>query len=118
MRCTLGVDVGTSSTKGVLVTADGTIIATATRAHEVSRPRTGWVEMDGDRWWDEFVAIAAELLHAVPEAEVAGVGVSGMGPCILLADEEDRPVRPAILSGVYTRSTAHIERLTAELGAD
>lgn len=118
MRCTLGVDVGTSSTKGVLVTADGTIIATATRAHEVSRPRTGWVEMDGDLWWEEFVAIAAELLRAVPDAEVAGVGVSGMGPCILLADEEDRPVRPAILYGVDTRSTAQIDRLTAELGAD
>lgn len=116
MRCTLGVDIGTSSSKGVLVDADGAIVATATRSHEVSRPRAGWVEMDGDVWWDEFVALARELLAAVPDAEVAGVGVSGMGPCILLADEEDRPVRPAILYGVDTRATAQIERMTAELG--
>jgi xylulokinase len=54
MRCTLGVDVGTSSTKGVLTASDGTILATATRAHDVSRPRTGWVEMDAAIWWDEF----------------------------------------------------------------
>ncbi|MEV4737260.1 MULTISPECIES: FGGY-family carbohydrate kinase [unclassified Microbacterium] len=116
MRCTLGVDIGTSSSKGVLVDADGAIVATATRSHDVSRPRTGWVEMEGDVWWDEFVAIARELLAAAPDAEVAGVGVSGMGPCILLADEHDRPVRPAILYGVDTRSTAQIERMTVELG--
>ncbi|UWF77423.1 MULTISPECIES: FGGY-family carbohydrate kinase [Microbacterium] len=117
MRCTLGVDVGTSSSKGVLVAEDGTIVATATRAHEVGRPHAGWVEMDGRIWWDEFVAIARELL-ADEDAEVVGVGVSGMGPCILLADEHDEPVRPAILYGVDTRSTAQIAHMTDELGED
>ncbi|WP_226534131.1 FGGY-family carbohydrate kinase [Microbacterium paraoxydans] len=118
MRCTLGVDIGTSSSKGVLVDVDGAIIATATREHEVSRPRTGWVEMDGDVWWEEFVEITRELLGGAPEAEVVGVGVSGMGPCLLLADDEDRPVRPAILYGVDTRSAAQIDRMTAELGVE
>jgi len=117
MRCTLGVDIGTSSSKGVLVDGDGVILATATRTHDVSRPRTGWVEMDARVWWDEFVAISRELLAAASDAEIVGVGVSGMGPCILLADEADEPVRPAILYGVDTRSTAQIERMTAELGA-
>lgn len=118
MRCTLGVDIGTSSSKGVLVAADGSILATATRAHDVDRPHTGWVEMDGGIWWDEFVAIAQELLAEASEAEIAAVGVSGMGPCILLTDERDEPVRPAILYGVDTRATAQIARLTAELGED
>ncbi|ALX65858.1 FGGY-family carbohydrate kinase [Microbacterium sp. XT11] len=118
MRCTLGVDVGTSSTKGVLVDDGGRILATETRSHEVSRPRTGWVEMDGDVWWHEFVEIAAALVAARPDAEIAAVGVSGMGPCVLLADGDDRPVRPAILYGVDTRATAQIQRMTAELGLD
>lgn len=118
MRHTLGVDVGTSSTKGVLVTDDGTIVASATRAHDVSRPHTGWVEMDAAIWWDEFVSIAGELIAAHPHAEISAVGVSGMGPCVLLADEHDEPVRPAILYGVDTRATAQIERMTAELGTD
>ncbi|MFD5214337.1 FGGY-family carbohydrate kinase [Microbacterium sp. NPDC058345] len=118
MRCTLGVDVGTSSSKGVLVDADGAILASVSRMHEVSRPRTGWVEMDGRIWWDEFIDIARELRAAQPDAEVVGVGVSGMGPCILLADEDDEPVRPAILYGVDTRSTAQIARMTTELGED
>ncbi|GAA3936886.1 FGGY-family carbohydrate kinase [Microbacterium soli] len=118
MRCTLGVDIGTSSSKGVLVAEDGSILATATRAHEVDRPRSGWAEMDGRIWWDEFVSIARELLSAQPGAEPVAIGVSGMGPCVLLADDEDEPVRPAILYGVDTRSTEQIVRLTEELGED
>lgn len=118
MRCTIGVDVGTSSTKGVLVDTTGRILHSTTRAHDVDRPHTGWVEMDAGIWWDEFVSIARELTDAEPDAEVISVGVSGMGPCILLADEHDEPVRPAILYGVDTRSTAQIERLTRELGVD
>ncbi|HWK76843.1 FGGY-family carbohydrate kinase [Microbacterium sp.] len=118
MRCTLGVDVGTSSTKGVLVADDGMIVASAARAHDVVRPHSGWVEMDADVWWDEFVSIAQELVSATPEAEILAVGVSGMGPCVLLADADDRPVRPAILYGVDTRSGAQIARMNEELGQD
>lgn len=118
VRTTLGIDIGTSSSKGVLVDGDGVIVATAVRAHDVSRPHSGWVEMDASIWWDEFVDIARELCSAAPEAEVAAVGVSGMGPCVLLADEHDDPLRPAILYGVDTRATAQIERITRELGAD
>lgn len=118
MRCTLGVDVGTSSTKGVLVAADGGIVASATRAHDVDRPQTGWVEMDAHIWWDEFVSIARELIDTNQDAEVAAVGVSGMGPCVLLTDADDEPVRPAILYGVDTRSGAQIARMTDELGID
>lgn len=118
MRCTLGVDVGTSTSKGVLVDEHGGIVATAVVAHDVQRPRPGWVEMDGEIWWDEFAALARDLLGQRPEAEVAAVGVSGMGPCVLLADDRDLPVRPAILYGVDTRSGDEIARMTAELGED
>lgn len=117
-RCTLGVDVGTSSTKGVLVDEAGGILASAVRGHDVQRPHAGWVEMDAAVWWDEFVSITHELVAAVPEAEITAVGVSGMGPCVLLADDADVPVRPAILYGVDTRAVAQGERMTAELGED
>ena len=116
--CTLGVDVGTSSTKGVLVSADGVVLATATRAHEVDRPSPGHVEMDAHVWWAEFVGIARELLKGREGLTVSGVGVSGMGPCVVLADDLDEAVRPAILYGVDTRARRQIERMTAELGAD
>jgi xylulokinase len=46
------------------------------------------------------------------------VGASGIGPCLLLVDAHDRPLRPAILYGIDTRATAEIEELTARFGAD
>ncbi|NYE18368.1 FGGY-family carbohydrate kinase [Microbacterium immunditiarum] len=122
IRCTLGVDIGTSSSKGVLVDASGGIVAAATVAHDVQRPRSGWVEMDARIWWDEFVALSRELLESARaeghEPDVVAVGVSGMGPCVVLADDEDEPVRPAILYGVDTRSGDQIARMTDELGVD
>jgi xylulokinase len=122
LPCTLGVDIGTSSSKGVIVSASGEIIATASASHEVDRPRPGWVEMDGEVWWAEFVDLANRLLADVRtqdiDIRIAAVGVSGMGPCILLTDADDAPVRPAILYGVDTRAGRQIERMTAELGAD
>ncbi|MGP4043636.1 FGGY-family carbohydrate kinase [Streptomyces sp. 2A115] len=115
----LGVDIGTSSSKGVLVDEDGTVLATAVRPHAVSRQRPGHVEMDARVWWDEFTSIARELLKSLgDDASVTAVGVSGMGPCVALADEADTPLRPAILYGVDTRATEQIARLDAELGHD
>ena len=117
----LGVDVGTSSTKGTLVALDGTILATAVREHSVSRPAPGHVEMDAEIWWEEFLDIARELTAdgaADVTAEVTAIGVSGMGPCVLLTDESGEPVRPAILYGVDTRAGDEIRHLTNVLGRE
>ncbi|MFZ3562174.1 FGGY-family carbohydrate kinase [Streptomyces sp. BH055] len=112
----IGVDIGTSSSKGILVALDGTVLHTAVREHTVDRPAPGHVEMPGEVWWEEFVSLARELTSA-QDTDVVAVGVSGMGPCVLLADADDTPLRPAILYGVDTRSIAQIERLERELGA-
>ena len=112
----LGVDIGTASSKGVLVRDDGTVVATASRPHEVSMPHPGWVEHDAQAvWWADFAAITQELTAAAPEP-IAAVGVSGIGPCLLPVDSEDRPLRPAILYGIDTRAQAEIEELTQVLG--
>lgn len=117
----LGVDIGTSSSKGVLVDhGTGTILATAVRSHRVDNPRPGWFEMEAEVWWREFVEITTELLAEAalrsPGSAVTSVGVSGMGPCVLLADAQDVPVRPAILYGVDTRASVQVNRMTQELG--
>lgn len=113
----LGVDIGTSSSKGVLVDSAGTVLASAVREHDVARPAPGHVEMDAVTWWDEFVSIARELALS-SEHPVVAVGVSGMGPCVLLTGSDGSPLRPAILYGVDTRATAQIQRLNDELGSD
>lgn len=114
----LGVDVGTSSSKGVLTDPAGRIVARAERPHGLSLPRPGWAEHDAEAvWWSDLVAITRELLGAAP-GPIAAVAVSGIGPCLLPVDEEDRPLRPAILYGIDTRATAEIEELTARYGAE
>ncbi len=112
----LGVDIGTSSSKGVLVDLTGRVLGAAVREHAVDRPAPGHVEMDARVWEDEFVSITRELLSG-GKVRVVAVGVSGMGPCVLLTDADDTPLRPAILYGVDTRSVAQIRRLERELGA-
>ena len=109
----LGVDIGTSSSKGVLVDLDGRVVASHVVEHAVQRPGPGMFEMDGAVWWNEFVTLARRL-----GSEVEAVGVSGMGPCVLLADEADELLRPAILYGVDARSGRQIERLNEHYGAD
>lgn len=114
----LGVDIGTSGSKGVLVdTADGRILARARREHRVDRPQPGHVEMDGRVWWREFTELSRELLSGT-DVPVGAVGVSGMGPCTLLTDEAGEPLRPAVLYGVDTRARRQIAALTKRYGAE
>jgi xylulokinase len=114
----LGVDLGTSSSKALLARPGGTIVAEAQRPHRTSFPRPGWVEHDAEEvWWADLVALCAELAPHVG-AGVAGLCVSGIGPCLLAADAEGRPLRPAILYGVDTRAEREIAELTEHFGAE
>ncbi|WP_308465828.1 FGGY-family carbohydrate kinase [Rathayibacter soli] len=114
-RAVFAVDIGTSSSKAILVRLDGTVIRSGTRQHTVKRPHPGWVEMDALVWWEEVVSLAHELCEP-GGAQVIAVGVSGMGPCVLLTDEAGTPLRPAILYGVDTRATKQIAELTKRFG--
>lgn len=120
MDVLLGIDIGTGSTKGVLVDTSGSVLATETIPHAMDLPRPGWVEVDAEAvWWHEVCAIANKLIAQLPAgASLAAACVSGVGPCLVLCDEAMRPLRPAIMYGVDTRATAEIESLTAEFGAD
>lgn len=115
----LGIDIGTSSSKGVLTTPDGEIAASAERSHDLSLPRPGHAEHDAEEvWWADFIAICRELLGSpgVRREQVAAVCVSGIGPCLLAADGETNPLRPAILYGVDTRAAEEVEELSRRYG--
>jgi xylulokinase len=115
----LGIDMGTGSTKGVLTTMDGVVVATAVRRHGMSLPRPGWAEVDAETvWWGDFAEVARELMSQLEGRPVAGMCVSGVGPCLLVTDEHLRPVRPAILYGIDGRAEREIAELTERLGAD
>ena len=114
----LGVDIGTSSTKGVLARPDGGVVATAERPHELSLPRPGWAEHDAEKvWWEDFVSICGELVEKADDG-IAAVCASGIGACLLPADEDGKPLRPAILYGIDTRAEREIEELNGSYGRE
>lgn len=115
----IGIDMGTASSKGVLVTPDGRIVAMESRAHSMSLPHPGWAEVDAEQvWWADVVALSRELVAAAGTARIGGICVSGVGPCLLLCDDQLRPLRPAILYGIDMRATLEIEELTERYGAE
>jgi xylulokinase len=114
----LGIDIGTASTKGVLARPNGEILATAAREHGLSLPHPGWAEHDAEEvWWEDFVSICRELLEEA-DGEVAAVCASGIGACLLPADAEGTPLRPAILYGIDSRAASEIEELNERYGQE
>lgn len=115
----LGIDMGTGSTKGVLTSMAGDVVATAVRKHGMTLPRPGWAEVDAETvWWGDLVEVARDLMGQVDSGRVVGMCVSGVGPCLLVTDEQLRPVRPAILYGIDGRAAREIDELTERFGAD
>jgi xylulokinase len=113
----LGIDIGTASSKGVLVTLDGDVVATRTRRHEMSMPRPGLAEMDAEAvWWGDVVSICRELARDTRAGQIAAMCVSGLGPCLLPTDEALTPLRPAILYGIDSRASVEIDELTRRFG--
>jgi xylulokinase len=121
MNATLGIDIGTYESKGVLVDADGRVLASAARPHELIVPRAGWAEHRADEdWWADFVWLSRKLLSdsGLDASEVKAVGASAIGPCMLPVDADGAPLMNAVLYGVDTRASREIEDLTAGIGAD
>lgn len=115
----LGIDLGTGSSKAVVADATGSLLATAARPHTMDLPRPGWAEVDAEAvWWGDVAALCRELTGVVGAQRIAGVCVSGVGPCLLVCDDERRPLRPAILYGIDTRASVEIAELTVQFGAE
>jgi xylulokinase len=95
----LGLDIGTSSVKALLVGADQRVAAEASSALDISRPFPLWSEQDPDDWVKGVeAAVAVIRRHAPTEfAPLAGIGLSGQMHGATLLDAHDKPLRPAIL---------------------
>jgi xylulokinase len=121
MTATLGIDVGTYESKGVLVGAQGQILASAARRHELIVPRPGWAEHRAEQdWWADVVSLSRKLISqsGLSASEIVAVGVSAIGPCMLPVDADGAPLMNAVLYGVDTRAAQEIDDLTGRIGAE
>lgn len=92
----LGLDIGTSSVKAILAGPTGKVVASQAVPLTASRPRPTWSEQAPDDWWAAVNAAVAGL-PADLKAEVEGIGLAGQMHGAVLLDQDDRPLRPAIL---------------------
>jgi len=91
----VGLDLGTSSLKGVVLDAGGRTVAAVRRAYETARPGAGRAEQDPLDWTAAAQSALAALAAATPVLEWSGIGLSGMIPTLVTVDAEMRPAGPA-----------------------
>ena len=95
----LGIDIGTSGTKSLLMTDKGDVLATATVEHSLQSPKPGWSEQDPDEWWDATCKSVGACLKMAKQkgTDVAAIGLSGQMHGSVFLDKRGKVLRPALL---------------------
>jgi len=95
----LGIDIGTSGTKGVLMDREGKIYARAGREYSIDIPQPGWAEQNPKMWWEATIQVIREIIKEskVNPKQVRGIGLSGQMYGTVFLDKNLQPFRPAII---------------------
>lgn len=93
----IGIDLGTSAVKLLLVSKSGQIVNTVSREYPLFFPRPGWAEQSPEDWWNACVDGIRELLQGFDSRQAAGIGIGGQMHGLVVLDENDHVIRPAIL---------------------
>jgi xylulokinase len=116
MPITLGLDIGTTSTIGILIDTAGRTLALASRPVDLFAKHPGWAEEEPEQWWRNVGQVCRELLGAarVDPAEVRAVGVTGMLPAMVLLGDGGQVLRRSIQQS-DGRVGAEVEELRREV---
>jgi len=119
MACVLGIDVSTTATKAVLIDETGSVRGVAASEYGFDVPRPLWSEQDPRLWWDGTVAAIGSVLAStdVPGGDVVAIGLTGQMHGLVLLDERDAVLRPAILWNDQ-RTAAACDEIRATIGRD
>ncbi len=114
---TIGIDIGTSGAKGILLGAGGTVLARATAAYPLLTPRPGWTEQDPDAWWQASLTVLRALAAAARPHDLAGIGLSGQMHGSVFLDAAGEPIRPALLWN-DARTHAECDEIERRIGRE
>ena len=120
MAYMMGIDVGTTGTRAVIVRPDGHVVGAATGDHQPMRmPKPGWAEQDPADWWEAAIqAVRAALEAASLKGEdIAAVGLSGQMHGVVLLDQAHAVLRPALI-WCDQRSQAQCDWITSQVGSE
>ena len=93
----LGLDVGTSGVKAILVSMNGDVTATANTPLSLSTPRPGWAEQDLESWWQASLTSIRGVIEQKKGVRVAAIGISGQMHSSVFLDRQGEVIRPALL---------------------
>jgi len=113
----LGIDIGTTAVKALVVNEDGSVVGEAESPLEVSVPRPGWAEQDPSDWWQGTVNAVRTACDQAGVRDIRSIGLSGQMHSSVLLDESDRVLRPAILWN-DVRTTVQCRAITDAVGTD
>lgn len=113
----IGVDLGTSACKFLLVDENGEVKNTVTKEYPLFFPHPGWSEQDPAHWWNACLEGIPELLRGFDASQVAGIGAGGQMHGLVALDDRDQVLRPAILWN-DGRTAAQVEYLNHTVGKD
>ncbi len=115
---TLGIDVGTGGTRAVVIDPDGNVVASATAEHlPFVSTRTGWAEQDPGDWWRATITVVREVLAKLSADEIKVVGFSGQMHGLVLLNQNDEVLRPAII-WCDQRTDSQCSSLSEMIGAE
>ena len=109
----IGIDLGTSSVKLVLMDTAGHIIANVSKSYPIDYPKAGWSEQNPYDWYDACMEGMKELLDGQDESTVGGISFGGQMHGLVILDSEDNVIRPAILwnDGRTTKETNYLNNV-------
>ncbi len=113
----VGVDLGTSAVKMLLMRNDGKIEKIVSKEYPLSFPHPGWSEQKPEDWWTQVMAGLKELLSECDKSQVAGISFGGQMHGLVILDKDDNVIRPAILWN-DGRTTKETEYLNNVIGKD
>lgn len=119
MKYLLGIDVGTSGTKALIVEPSGKVVASATETYPLYTPKPLWAEQDPADWWDATVGAIRDVIAAagISASDIAGMGLSGQMHGAVFLDADNSVLRPSIL-WCDQRTAAECEWITKTVGPE
>ncbi|MDD3219552.1 MAG: xylulokinase [Lachnospiraceae bacterium] len=113
----IGVDLGTSAVKLLLMEADGTIKNVVSKEYPLYFPHPGWSEQKPEDWWEAVSTGIKELIEGFDGSQVGGISFGGQMHGLVILDENDQVIRPAILWN-DGRTSKETNYLNEEIGKD
>lgn len=110
MKYYIGVDLGTSAVKLLLMDQDGNVVNIVSREYPLYFPNPGWSEQKPEDWYEQSMAGLKELLAECDKSQVAGISFGGQMHGLVILDKDDNVIRPAILwnDGRTTEETDYL----------